>query len=557
MLQYANVLKSNRQDGYSQVFKEAVDAVRNSYHVNALGGAEDLYTDAQAFAKYVDKLTEGFNAEDAENLKALLENNRMQVLAEASLAGIPPITALNAPTIVKMWAKSGLKNVIPTQVVDKPVFSVLSNHPYMIKNGVKYELPFNRHDAFDQGQLKEQFKLTIEGSSNLTKVDFVGVTADGGATIKCDTDVVSLSSETATGDGGRIAQRLATNEIDYLEILSIDGKTVNQKMSLERKFFIDKPEIGTVFGQLVQEQPYAQDVKDGKYGQIRKLVLAGVGTKKLELRVGLSQATHERSTEISFEVKKRDFEIPTGEHFEVNLPIEFINDMYALYQIDSASTATETMSNVINQALEQEIHEFLSGACNRRDAAYIKTFNVYPSANFAIQPKDWIEEMKRVIDYLANRIKTDSYFYQGYFVIYGNPIDVALLPNVSWTFNSASDNVNGINANYSIGAMSGSNKYVVVSSDLVADGALYMIMVPTVDDYQTFKYYPYTFNVVNNYLNAQGKKTMPNLMMTKRHTYAEFMNLSAKIEIKNNNGVIGYQDAVIKHAQNEPSSSSL
>ena len=532
MLQYANVLKSNRQDGYSQVFKEAVDAVRNSYHVNALGGAEELYTDAQAFGKYIDKLTEGFNAEDAENLRSLLENNRMQVLAEASLAGIPPITALNAPTIVKMWAKSGLKNVIPTQVVDKPVFSVLSNHPYMIKNGVKYELPFNRHDAFDQGQLKEQFVLEITpGSSKaLTKLDFVTVTGNDNAVIKCGP---KDHEETVTATSP-IGKRLATNEIDYLEILTIDEKAVNQKMSLERRFYIDGET--PVFGQLIQEQAYGTSV------QTRKLVLAGLEVgKKITLRVGLSQATHERSTEISFEVKKRDFEIPTGEHFEVNLPIEFINDMYALYQIDSAATATETMSNVINQALEQEIHEFLSDACNRKEATYKKKFNVYPSANYAIQPKDWLEEMKRTIDWLANKLKSDSYFYQGYFVIYGNPVDVALLPNVSWTFNSASDNINGINANYSIGAMSGANKYVIVSSDLVKMGALYMIMVPTVEDYQTFKYYPYTFNVVNNYLNAQGKKTMPNLMMTKRHTYAEFMNLSALITIENNNGEIGYQ----------------
>lgn len=532
MLQYANVLKSNRQDGYSQVFKEAVDAVRNSYHVNALGGAEELYTDAQAFSKYIDKLTEGFSAEDAENLRSLLENNRMQVLAEASLAGIPPITALNAPTIVKMWAKSGLKNVIPTQVVDKPVFSVLSNHPYMIKNGVKYELPFNRHDAFDQGQLKEQFVLEIEPKGKaLTKIDFVAVTGDNNATIKCGP---KENQETVTSISP-IGKRLATNEIDYLEIISIGDKTVNQKMSLERRFYIEI-EGNPVFGQLIQEQAY------GTSTQTRKLVLAGLkDTDKLTLRVGLSQATHERSTEISFEVKKRDFEIPTGEHFEVNLPIEFINDMYALYQIDSAATATETMSNVINQALEQEIHEFLSSACNRREDTYKREFNMYPSANYAIQPKDWLEEIKRTIDWLANKLKSDSYFYQGYFVIYGNPVDVAILPNVSWTFNSASDNVNGINANYSIGAMSGANKYVIVSSDLVEMGALYMIMVPTVEDYQTFKYYPYTFNVVNNYLNAQGKKTMPNLMMTKRHTYAEFMNLSAKIEIKNNDGKIGYQ----------------
>ena len=529
MLQYTNVLKSNRQDGYSQVFKEAVDAVRVSCQVNALGAAEELYTDKVAFDKYVDKLTEGFNATDAENLKSLLNNNRMQVLSESSLAGIPPITALNAPTIVKMWAKSGLKNVIPTQVVDKPVFSVLSNHPYMIKNGVKYELPFNRQAAQDQGQLKEQFvlKVTPAGGTSVTKVDFVAVEVNDAGTIE-DNAAAPVNATSVIG------KRLATNEIDYLEIISIGDDAVNQKMSLERRFFIDGE--NPIFGQLIQEQAYGEAV------QTRKLVLAGVpADKAVVIRVGLSQATHERSTEISFEVKKRDFEIPTGEHFEVNLPIEFINDMYALYQIDSAATATETMSNVINQALEQEIHEFLSGACLKRDAAYKKEFNVKPSANFAVQPKDWVEEIKRVIDYLANRIKTDSYFYQGYFVIYGNPVDVALLPNVSWTFNSASDNVNGINANYSIGAMSGANKYVIVSSDLVDMGNLYMIMVPTVEDYQTFKYYPYTFNVVNNYLNAQGKKTMPNLMMTKRHTYAEFMNLSAVITIQGNDGVIGYQ----------------
>jgi hypothetical protein len=54
-------------------------------------------------------------------------------------------------------------------------------------------------------------------------------------------------------------------------------------------------------------------------------------------------------------------------------------------------------------------------------------------------------------------------------------------------------------------------------------------------------YYPYTFNIVNNYLNAQGKKTMPNLMMTKRHTLAQFMNLSAEITIEGNDGTIAYQ----------------
>lgn len=501
MIQYANILRSNNQDQYSQVFNEAVNTVKNTCHINPLSGAEDLYGDSRAFSKYVEKLTEGFNATDAENLKALLENNRMQVLSESSLGGIPPITALNAPTIVKMWAKSGLKNVVPTQVVDKPVFSVLFNKPYMLDaKGNKVYLPEGlvNEDTKTTGD-KEVMKLTIDA-------------AEAG-------EVVDLKVKDTSG-------RLASEEIDSVKVTKVGSTVKAVKMSLERRFFIEEGD-NTIFGQVDLEK--------------RTVIFAQTGTPvAIEIEVGVSSAFHTQSTEISFEVERKDFEIPTGRHFEVNLPLEFINDMYALYKIDSASTATETMSNVINQKLEQELDAFLSEAISER-AEYHRTFNVRPSANYAMQPKDWLEELKRVIDYLAMTMKSKSYFYQGYFVIYGNPVDTALLPNVSWTFNSASDNVNGINANYALGAMSGSNKYVIVSSDLVPQGALKMIMVPTVEDYKTFMYYPYTFNIVNNYLNAQGKKTMPNLMMTKRHTMAEFMNLSAKITIEGHDGNIAYQ----------------
>lgn len=516
MIQYANILRSNSQDQYSQVFSEAVNSVKNDCHINPLGGAEELYADSKAFSKYVEKLVEGFSAEDAENLRTLLENNRMQVLAEASLGGIPPITALNAPTIVKMWAKSGLKNVIPTQVVDKPVFSVLFNKPYMLDaEGNKVHLPEGLVDAEKKhvGD-KEKVFAVIEANKNGQLVDLKGlnVTRD-------------IAGEVS------VTNRLDKEEVDSVKVVKIGNTNVNVKMSLERRFYIPL-EDNNLFGQVDLEA--------------RKIMF--VQTKEVAepvvVELGISSANHTQSTEISFEVERRDFEVPTGRHFEVNLPLEFINDMYALYKIDAASTATETMSNVINQKLEQEIDAFLTESVEEEGRAdeFHRVFNVHPAQNFAVQPKDWVEELKRVIDYLAMTIKNKSYFYQGYFVIYGNPVDIALLPNVNWAFNSASDNVNGINANYSIGAMSGANKYVIVASDLVAKGALKIVMVPTVDDYKTEMYYPYTFNIVNNYLNAQGKKTMPNLMMTKRHTMAHFMNLTAKITIEGNDGNIHYQE---------------
>lgn len=500
MIEYANILRPNSTDSYAEVFKEAVQTVNQTCHVNPLGAAEDLYGDNTAFNRYVEKLTEGFNATDADNIKKILMNNRMQVLQESSLGGIPPITALNAPTLVKTWAKSGLKNVIPTQVVDKPCFSVITNFPYMLDSkGKKVYLPEGLEEEGTKAVgNKERVVIKLETSDMGKKIDLT-----------------------------KKADRLAVEEIDSARIVKIGEDAKNIPMSLERKWFVELSE-NNVLGNIDLEGRTAIFVQTGS-------------AVAIELEVGISSANHTRSTEISFEVKKRDFEIPTGEHFEANLPLEFINDMYALYKIDAASTVTETMSNVINQKLEQELDGFIDQALAEREATFKKTFNVHPHANFAIQHKEWVENLKRVIDYLANLLKNKSYFYNGYFVIYGNPVDVALLPNVSWTFNSASDNVNGINANYSIGAMSGSNKYVIVSSDLVKMGKLKMIMVPTVDDYKTFMYYPYTFNIVNNYLNAQGKKTMPNLMMTKRHITGRFMNLSAEITIQGNDGVIEYQ----------------
>ena len=572
MIQYANVLKSNNNDGYTHVFREAVESLRNTCNVNALNGAQDLYGDPIAFAKYTNKLVEGFEPEQAEQIKKLLDNNRRQVLSEASLAGIPPITALNAPTLVKMWAKSGLKNVIPTQVTDKPVFSVLSNHPYMIADdGTKIELPEGLFEGGDRTNRrrnavgnKEAYVITIAmehlkagidvaDSANESKITFVKALAG------------AKTTTTKT-----LQARLVEDELDYVKVLyaneDAEGKndgsskkhgiiTFKEKngkrdsrQSLGRKFYFQVGAAGAEDSALTDVLGHV----DLAERELQFLSANDTEVTSLTFEIGVASTQHRRSTEVSFEVRRRDFEIPTGEHFEVNLPLEFINDMYALYQIDSAAVATETLSNVINQKLEQEIDEFLGeyvtdgqkefeAGKKEKDykrVAYHKVFDVHPAGQFAMIPKDYLSELRRVIDYLANRIKTDSYFYQGYFVIYGNPVDIALIPNVDWTFNSASDNVNGINTNFSIGAMSGANKYVIVGSDLLPMGELRMIMCPTVDDYKTFMYYPYTFNIVNNYLNANGKNTMPNLMMTKRHTFGDFMNLSASITIKNNDGTI-------------------
>ena len=117
------------------------------------------------------------------------------------------------------------------------------------------------------------------------------------------------------------------------------------------------------------------------------------------------------------------------------------------------------------------------------------------------------------------------------------PIDTNILPNVSWSFNSVNDQQNGVEVQYSIGAISGANKYTIISSDLIPQGELTMFFVPTTDKFKTFEYYPYTFNVVKNYLNTVNQN-VPSIMLTKRDTIEEFVPIIAKVIIKNNDGSV-------------------
>lgn len=531
MVNYKEHTQPIVNDEYQTVFKEAAQSLQATSHLNVLGeGYRDIIADGTAYNLYSEKLTEGFDTTTTEQLKQLFDNNRMEVLTETSVSGVPPIASLAMPAIVRVWAKFGLKNAIPTEVVSQPAFSIAFNKPYLVDPTTKekYYLPDSLKDMDNE----------------------LGGYNGGGKRLSTDPYTLPLKNKDLLGDvgcsvaaGDTVDKRFFVDEIT-MEALDKDGanpeiKTIKvaSRLSLDRKIYLEKSVThtdGTVTSDTVLGS------LDLEKGTIKLVSLEG-HIKTATFMGWISSESHNRSTETGFDIDKRDIEIGTGEHFEASLPMEFLNDTMAMYNINGASVVTDTMSNLIGQKLEQQIFSFLKNS-QELNPTYQTEFDVYPSPHFTVQPKEWLEELKRVIDYQANKIKNDSYFYQGYFAIIGNPVDIALIPNVNWTFNSSSDNLNGIAVNYSLGAMSGTNKYVVLSSDLIPTGSLLMFMVPTVSGYLTYKYYPYTFNIVNNYLNAQGKK-FPNIMMTKRHTIEEFMPLIAKIDILHNNGRIGYQTA--------------
>ncbi|PTU25790.1 hypothetical protein DA469_21900, partial [Bacillus subtilis] len=439
------------------------------------------------------------------------------------VAGIPPIASLSMPTIRKMWAKIALKYAIPTEPVKTPAFSVSFSKPYIIDSvsGEKHYLPESLR-SLDNG-LAEKTKLSSQAYElpldNKDLLADVGASAQAGDAIDRRFHIVEVEVSAAS----------ATGTAETAETVKVK---VNSKIDINNKLYAEvkaKHSDGTVTSDVLMG---AVDPEKGTVS----LVSLRQAVKKVVFLGYVSSEAHNRATNVSFDIERRDITIGTGEHLEASLPLEMLTDTMALYQIDGANEVVDTMSNVTAQKVDQEIYNFIDAAF-QSNPTYMGKFNVHPAPQFAGNPRDWLDGIKRVIDYFAQKIKSETYYYQGYFVIVGNPLDTALIPNVTWTFNRVSDAQNGIEVDYSIGAVSGASRYTIVSSDLIPQGELTMFMVPLTNKFMTFKYYPYTFNVVHNYLNTRNPN-IPSIMMTKRHTLEEFLPMVCKIKIENNDGTL-------------------
>jgi hypothetical protein len=228
--------------------------------------------------------------------------------------------------------------------------------------------------------------------------------------------------------------------------------------------------------------------------------------------------------------------IPTGEPIYASLPIEFLQDVSAVYGIDATLKSVELMTNTIAQKIDNEIRNMFKDA-QTAFPLYHNSWDAHPSARFMGSPVEWYETLKKVIDFQATKILQDSGFAGGKFVVIGSPLDINLIQNVSWMFTNNTQ-VDGVNVQYSVGAYSATNQYVVVSTPNMKQGDLYCFYVSADPDQITFQYFPYTFNVEKaGYINPQNIN-VPSIMMTRRQAYEAINPLIGKVTISNNDGTM-------------------
>jgi len=531
-VEYKVSLNKGPSDGFSTMLKEAQDLFTQKHGVNIIGrDFEDILTTKSLFEEYINTLTEGMDATQVEQIESLAQSFQESTLQE-SLSGIQPYASLTMPIIVKLWARLSLKYAVPTEPVTQPAFTIAFMRPYIIdEQGNKHYIP-------------EELNVANNNFAALRTLTTPIAVTGGKLT---DYDLFTGMTGVSAAAGYEVDKKFAITSLKFSDAKTpADAVKCNIKVDLYRRLYgeVEYTKAGANTG---DPDVVAKDIVFGRV-DLEKGTLTLTSMNGTITEVGilgyLSSANHGKATNIDFDLDRKDIEIGTGEHIEASLGLEFLQDTKAMYQIDGAAELVDVMSNVCAQRLDMDIYSFLKASYVGTDAQYTKTFNVYPSSAYAINPSEWLNELKKLIDILATTMRNDYKCYNGYFVIIGNPINTMIIPNVTWTFNNVQDTQNGVDVQYSIGAVSGANRYTIVSSDLIpqSDGLL-MFFVPTTDKFKTYTYYPYTFNVVNNYLNTR-KPNVPSVMLTKRQTIEEFMPIIGKINILNNDGSVYNVDPI-------------
>jgi hypothetical protein len=250
----------------------------------------------------------------------------------------------------------------------------------------------------------------------------------------------------------------------------------------------------------------------------------------------LASDNKERGDNIGFKLEKKDINIPTGEPLYASLPLEFLQDVNAVYGIDATLKSIELMTNTLAQKIDNELRELVKRA-QASNPIYEGTWDAFPSSRFMGSPIEWYETLKRHIDFTATQMMQESGFSGGKFVIIGSPMDINLIQNVNWVYTNNSD-IDGVKVQYSVGAYAGANDYLVLSTPNMHKGDVYMFYVSADPDQITLQYYPYAFNVERSgYINPQNSK-VPSVLMTRRQAYEVINPLVAKFTILNNTGVM-------------------
>lgn len=542
-----------RDEDFKNGFKALCESMQGTYNLDPFQNINNILKNPTYKEVYKDQLIGDVMQESIEDpyfnthiqkLEQLFENSAYEILEESAAMGqLSPIVGTSLPILKKNYLDCVSKDIVLTEVPTTPIIKNTFERKFLKdRQGNKYYIPEIFYDntyktvltkAKGQAFPDEFLPDATDNSSGITfplhDYDLLGKV--GGSIEKRDTlslnIAVSAVKMTVGSEQVEVALQgcipdLGANNTFYQQVTATNssGETATDYIMGRIDFYTGKVSVSST------------------NGKITAVKFSG----------NLSNENNNNTLELDRERETKTWQIGDGEKLNSGLTTEKIKDYKALLDIDIAAETVSDMSDVLTQAEDSNILNFVRDSYEvwktKKQLPFGYTegfteesiFSCVPPTTISIPGSQWLNsELKfnisRFIDKLKLKLKEQDIM----FVIAGHPNNVTLIDDsVNWIIDT-NTKMGGVQFNYSFGVLTDSKDRVhVVSSLKIPESEGFMVIAyPLSKKVITFKHYKYSMSIENGYRNPFTPLT-PNIMATSRYLTTELLPVQGRFRLKDN-----------------------
>lgn len=536
---------------------QVLESVKTTYQMDPMRDIFSILTFEPAKEAYMDQLLSDVNdaTDDAwskmnpAKLAQLMENTAFEMVREGAEYGqLRPIVGVSLPVLKKVWLKSPLKDILMTEVPDKPIIKVGIERNFLKDvEGNKYYIPeIFYNNAYKAVSAKAKGKLISNKfypETGTLPIDELNILEESGGSLSFrdalgyDFGIVAVkvidTAETAPGEG----------DATYL---TIDGLDIQPDYGANGTFNYELEYTNTA-GEIKKD--FIIGAVDSYSGVVRVASTAQLVTQ-VQFGGHLQNVNNTETLELDVERELKEWKIPDStERINTGLPIEKIKDYKTLFDIDVTSKVISDMGDCCLNFEDSQGLAFLEDSYNKwvgkknfpygYDEGFTDTWNFSCTPNTSttfVTTSSWIDtelkfNLNRAIEQLKTKLKREDVM----FVIYGNPTNITLIQdNVKWVIDEGNQ-TGGVQIDYRYGVMTGTKSRIHVVSTLKVNKnlGLRIVAYPLSKEVITFKHYKYSMNIENSYRNPITP-LIPNVMATSRYLTTELLPVQGAFNLTNN-----------------------
>lgn len=542
-----NLMLNNDNYGY----KEEIRQIFDSYAAEGVELANDMSAviyNPESKLNFIDMVLESltssklftdssctsdpFYSNYPARVEQLINNSMKSIAAESAMIGYAPIVAYNPFFLKKQWIDCIFKDVLMTEIPEKPVIEIGFERRYLKDlEGKEYPLPECLYDDdlvrkllnASTGLNISEEPINIDKVKGLYLIDptyIPGVVA-GDVSVEL-THNITICKAVVKGSDGTTTYTVPCN-------IGLDISTHNFVRGNIKYSVVDE-DTGEV----------TETIEDNLIGQIdfrtnKITVMSTTGaTTQICLRGKIANRWNQRSLDTVRRVDKLEKTMPeSGPRLNTAVTIEDAADALALQNIDQIADNINIMGATLANLHDGELKLFLVDSGDTQLSAQsigipyndlsnqkmveVAHFDTMPYEEFNGRITEWMKDAREYFERLIGELKKKLRTQNIMLAAVCNPNLVRFLQDgINWVF-TEDTTLSGVKLAYNFGIYTGSSDrvHIVTTQRLHENDGIRIIAIPLTQELITFKSYMYSMVIDRNYRNPMHS-LVPNIMATHR-----------------------------------------